>query len=597
MITREGDSISLNHQLYKVKVYENPTQEELKGLTLKHTPATCKTVYGSINKISRNKDRKAQWTYIITPETHKDRYSGNLIDPEKAKLLIESQRRYIEKVGALVQIDGYLGIGRRAVPVRWLYTPEGSNIAAMQQILSFPRTAVETREQLAEGYRPDFHIVYTPGHRAEGMPGNQAIVVDLENYVTYIIGPDYFGESKKSALRMLNDYVYQRGGLVLHAGAKVVKAQGRLITMTIMGLSGTGKTTTTFSKQGDLTQPVQDDMVGFWPNGECSVTENGCFAKTFGLTRETEPAIYDGTTSPTGWIENAYFSPDGTLDFSKGRLTPEEVRFHKDILIQTGASPENVEAYLNHKIKYENVVDANDIPRDGWDFVLWTQNGRSVFPLSAIKEAADLHNIPSVGSMGILNRDEGKEAAMPGILRFVTPEQAAGYFMLGETSKTSAAGKARGKTRSPFTQPFFPRPHGLQAQRFSEIAKTVRADMWLMNTGYIGGDQKDVEAGLALKVKIRHSSAMLEAMLAGAIGWTVDTDFGYQIVDVKAPENARLLAQVPDEILNPKLFYERRGRLAEYQAWVVKMKQEREAFLRKYNVAEGIIRAVLNRVS
>ena len=135
--------------------------------------------------------------------------------------------------------------------------------------------------------------------------------------------------------------------------------------------------------------------------------------------------------------------------------------------------------------------------------------------MSSIPDAADLHNIPQVKSMGILNRDEGYDAAMPGIVRFTSPEQAAGYFMLGETSKTSAAGKERGKTRSPFTQPFFPAKHGLQAKRFAELAATMPGvTMWLMNTGYIGGEANDAKENKALNIKIRHSSAMLEAVLS-----------------------------------------------------------------------------------
>ena len=120
--------------------------------------------------------------------------------------------------------------------------------------------------------------------------------------------------------------------------------------------------------------------------------------------------------------------------------------------------------------------------------------------------------------------------------------------MLGETSKTSAAGKERGKTRSPFTQPFFPATFGLQAKRFAELAATMNGvDMWLMNTGYIGGDVRDEKAGKALKVKIRHSSAMLEALLGQAIVWKRDPDFGYDVVDVDAPENAALVELVPRE--------------------------------------------------
>jgi len=116
-----------------------------------------------------------------------------------------------------------------------------------------------------------------------------------------------------------------------------------------------------------------------------------------------------------------------------------------------------------------------------------------------------------------------------------------------------------------------------------------------MNTGYVGGDQKDEEKGEALKVKIRHSSAMLEAMLSGKIRWKKDPDFGYEIVDADAPENAELLSKVPKEIVNPKIFFENKGRGDLYKTWVEKMKTEREAFLKKFSVDEDIIQAVANR--
>ena len=241
------------------------------------------------------------------------------------------------------------------------------------------------------------------------------------------------------------------------------------------------------------------------------------------------------------------------------------------------------------------MVNSHGIPADGWDFVVWTQNGRSIVPMSSIPEAADLHNIPQVKSMGILNRDEGYDAAMPGIVRFTSPEQAAGYFMLGETSKTSAAGKDRGKTRSPFTQPFFPAKHGLQAKRFAELAGTMPGvTMWLMNTGYIGGEANDAKENKALNIKIPHSSAMLEALLSDTIKWKKDPDFGYEIVDVDAPENADLVADVPAEILEPRRFFDRRGRHQDYEQWVAHMKEARTAFLKKFDVSDAIIKATAN---
>lgn len=578
-----------NLRPYPVEYLTGLSQEQLREFALEHTPCTFVSAQGNLNKVSRNKARMAKFTYVIAPESDKDQYSQNVMPAERAQPLIDAQRAYIESKGKLIEVQGYLGLGPRAVPVQWLYTIEGANIAGMQSILSFPPSDVLKD---GEEFEAEFQVIYTPNFRPEGVPGNQCILVDLENYRTYIMGPDYFGESKKAALRMLNDYTFQRGALTLHAGAKSVHMGDTSVTMTIMGLSGTGKTTTTFSKQGDVAQPIQDDMVTLWPGGELSITENGCFAKTIGLTEESEPVIYRGTMSREAWVENAYMDADGNYDFFKKQLSPAEVAEKRDILIATNAPAENVDKYISGEVTADDVRDENGVLADGWDFVDWTGNGRSIIPMSSVEDAADLHSIPPVKCMGILNRDEGTDACMPGIIRFTSPEQAAGYFMLGETTKTSAAGKEVGKTRSPFTQPFFPRAFGLQAQRFSDLAATMPdVTLWMMNTGYVGGDQKDVNAGTAHKVKIRHSSAMLESLLTDSIKWTKDADFGYEVVDLDAPENAELVEKVPAEILRPALYYERNGRMDEYRNWVSGMKAARREFLEKYGVDSAIVDA------
>ena len=55
--------------------------------------------------------------------------------------------------------------------------------------------------------------------------------------------------------------VYDAGGLAMHAGCKVIPTDDGLRTMLIVGLSGTGKTTTTFTRQNG-SRPVQDDFIG-----------------------------------------------------------------------------------------------------------------------------------------------------------------------------------------------------------------------------------------------------------------------------------------------------------------------------------------------
>src|SRR5918911_30145 len=129
----------------------------------------------------------------------------------------------------------------------------------------------------------------------------EMIVVD--GFITRVFNSDYFGESKKGGLRMWNQIVYDRGGLALHAGCKVIPVAAGTRVGLIIGLSGTGKTTTTFTKQNN-SQPVQDDFCALMPGGKVYATENGCFAKTFGLNPNDEPTIYYACASPHAYLEN-----------------------------------------------------------------------------------------------------------------------------------------------------------------------------------------------------------------------------------------------------------------------------------------------------
>jgi phosphoenolpyruvate carboxykinase (ATP) len=92
-----------------------------------------------------------------------------------------------------------------------------------------------------------------------------------------------------------------------------------------------------------------------------------------------------------------------------------------------------------------------------------------------------------------------------------------------------------------------------------------------MNTGSVGGGEGSANAR---KVKIRHSSAVVQAIAEGTIDWERDADFGYDVA-----------ARVPgidgdDEmLLQPREYYRRTERKADYERIVAKLKQERAAHL------------------
>jgi phosphoenolpyruvate carboxykinase (ATP) len=98
---------------------------------------------------------------------------------------------------------------------------------------------------------------------------------------------------------------------------------------------------------------------------------------------------------------------------------------------------------------------------------------------------------------------------------------------------------------------------------------------FMMNTGWVGGDDEDEKAGRAMKVKIRHSSAILQGLAEGSIEWLDDPDFGYQI--------AKAIPGVPDEILHPRKYYEAQGRKDEYEKIVLGLRADRREYMKKFH--------------
>ena len=551
------------------KVYPNPTQEQFRALALEHTPNMVRTDRGSLNNVaSIAKARSAANTYVIAEDPAK--HTSKTLSPADARRYIEAQEAYL-RTHELVRVDGYIGNHpeSRVRATLWM-TVEGANVAAMQQILYFPPEPAELAD-----WSPEFQVIYTPGLAAEGQDKGRLILVDVERYVTRVMGSDYFGESKKGGLRMLNARVFRAGGLVLHAGAKLtpVKTAGGVADklILIMGESGTGKTTSTFSPQGDgevgFSQSIQDDMVMLFPGGQACATENGCFAIACALREESEPIIYRGAVAPGAWLENVYQDRNGRMDFDKGALRPEEVRDLHDVLLSSGVPAGELARYESGEAAYA-----------------WTRNSRVIIPMSDIETAGDSLNLPPVAAIGVLNRNTN---IIPGVVRFRSPAQAAAYFMLGETMGTAASGADAGKAkRSPFTNPFFPLRNEMMANRYMELAATMpQVFNFMMNTGWVGGDENDERAGRALKVKIRHSSAVLQALADGSIEWLADSDFGYEV--------ARAIPGVPDEILQPKKLYAAQGRLTEYVEWATRLHAERRAYLQGFTgINPEIVKAV-----
>ena len=272
----------------------HPSEGELRAFT-DAMPQARQTRYGNVNVQTKVLSRSKGSTYVVTdrPEEHSDQ----TISRQEGDRVAAIQDDYIAGQDMVV-VDGFIGHdGPYRTPARLIIEKANANIAGMQRYLYYDPV------DGGADHHPELTIVYTPNLAFPGYPNDRIIAVYLEHGVTRVINSDYFGESKKGGLRMWNKKVYEGGGLAMHAGCKVIPTGAGPRTMLIVGLSGTGKTTTTFTRQNG-SQPVQDDFIGLLPGGQVVSTEDGCFAKTFALSATDEPTIHGAVTRPDAYLEN-----------------------------------------------------------------------------------------------------------------------------------------------------------------------------------------------------------------------------------------------------------------------------------------------------
>ncbi len=442
-------------------VERNPSQDRLRSLAREVMPRLIETEFGNLNYTAEVTARLKNSTFFVADgEIHQNRISRVEADEWAAR-----QDAHVASRDMLL-IEGYIGPDTEyRTGARLFIEASQPNIAGMQAQLYFPPD---------DDWRPELTVIYTPTLPAPGKPDERLIIVDLDNWVTRVFGSDYFGESKMGGLRMWNKRVFDAGGLALHAGLKTFPAgstrSGGEESMLIIGLSGTGKTTTTFRRQVD-SLPVQDDFVALMPGGHVHTSEAGCFAKTYGLDPDDEPTIFGGTVRHDAWLENVGVDDFGGVDF----------------------------------------FDTTH-----------TANGRCTFPLANI-EHRDPSSVPPASYLLILNRSDN---VIPAVAR-LNRDQIPAYFMLGETKGTSAGGSAEAgrSLRVPGTNPFFFNDDSLQGNRLLELLVTMPdLEAYVLNTGRVGGDGAD-----SLKVTIPDSSAIVQGIVQGTIEWQPDQDFGYDV--------------------------------------------------------------------
>ncbi len=476
-------------------------------------PGEKTTEYGSPVYATRVRNRSAKRTYVVADGVEVGVMQQSM-DPAAA---LEKVREVQEALAGmdLIQVDRRMGMSPE-VPIHCrIFVPKDyARIAYMWNNMLFPSQSSQ---------EPDFISVYVPDWK------ETLIFLDVNQGYTYILGTDYPGEAKKSMLRQAMYWIKRKSGLGLHAGSKILRVtgpDGKLsdVGFLLFGLSGTGKTTLTLHDHG-LAEPEkaiikQDDVVLLARDGRAFGTEDGFYIKTEGL-EPSQTVLWEAATHPTATYENIKVGENGKIDFLDTSLT---------------------------------------------------SNGRGVVLRRFIKGSDDGIDLQKANKIVFITR---RNDVVPVCAR-LTSEQAAAYFMLGESIETSAGDptKAGQAKREVGTNPFIVGPEAEEGNRVLQILRE-NPDMqaYILNTGSIGA-----KAGApGEKVTIKISTEIMKQIAKEGIRWEKDPDWGYDV--------PREVPGIDLEKYDPRKHYTPE----EYAGLVAKLRQERREWLAKFPGLDPVI--------
>lgn len=114
------------------------------------------------------------------------------------------------------------------------------------------------------------------------------IHVHLNEQIMCIVGTTFLGEIKKGVFGIISFEMPERNILPMHCAA-FTSNDDNLSTNLMFGLSGTGKTT--LSSDPEFSLISDDEMI--WRDDGLEWIEQGCYAKSEGLSSETHKTIFD----------------------------------------------------------------------------------------------------------------------------------------------------------------------------------------------------------------------------------------------------------------------------------------------------------------
>jgi phosphoenolpyruvate carboxykinase (ATP) len=429
------------------EIITNPPSEQLREMAKKdETPNVLDMVVYQAHVVSRS----AQFTEIVH-------------DPSEEVQREITEVRQNLKDKSLICVERNIGNSDVIFRSRYYVPSDYARLAFMMTENFFP----------PEGERAtDITVVCVPEWK------RTKIYVHPESGTTFVLGSDYYGESKMSVLRMAMHLMReQKNGLGVHAGSKIyrVLSHGTLQEkgVLIFGLSGTGKTTIICQdhslKRPEGVEIMQDDINMVTPDAAAYGTEKKFYVKTDSLS--LQPDLLHAATRPDAIAENVFVSEHGEIDYD-------------DQSVSTNG---------------RCIVDRMHLPN--------TTNHIDLKKIDVILFLMRRYDSRSVG-------------------RLRSAAQAAALLMLGESTITSAddphrAGESK---RVVAFDPFVIDQKHKNGNRFYEILqRNPHIKCYVLNTGKVGGMDRGIKITPAITFKI------VEEIMRGRIRWAYDQVIGYDI--------------------------------------------------------------------
>ena len=445
----------------------------------------------STNAISINTGkftgRSPEDRFIVEDQNTKDHiWWGDINKPfesEKFDLLQQKVCDYLNKRNELFVRDAFACANKKyKLNIRVVNEYAWSNLFALNMFL---RPSKDEKIQ-----KIDWTILNAPGFEADpkidGTRQKNFAVINFTKKIIIIGGTGYTGEIKKGIFSALNFILpHDHDVLSMHCSANTGKEGDTAI---FFGLSGTGKTTLSADSNRKL---IGDDEHG-WDDDSIFNFEGGCYAKCIDLSEEKEPDIFNA--------------------------------------IKQGALLENIGFQGN-----SNIVDFSNTEI--------TENTRVSYPIEHISNIA----VPSVGKSpkNIFFLTADAFGVLPPISK-LSKGQAMYHFISGYTAKVAGTEAGIDEPQTTFSAcfgaPFMPLHPTKYAEMLGEKMKNTNVNVWLVNTGWSGG-----EYGQGKRIKLSYTRSMISAALNGELEKVEFTK--HSIFGIKMPESC---SGVPSEILSPR---------------------------------------------